>query len=356
MTLRGQQTGTCSCSSQSHPWPDPAHVAIMPLPVAVVSPQSQESASSGALSDGIVPPSQQQQQRRPQPLMQLRMARRRVGNFVRSRVDSARNNLEKFVAQQQQQQQRSKDEQTPHQRQLLCLASLSATAPVVPSIRSSNSSEAQCQSNGVATVACASASEEMSGTSKALRFMLAGGIAGAVVETSLYPIDTIKTRLQAARAGQGFKWGGLYKGLPGNIVGVFPYVPKLQVHVCMLSAFMFHPGVPGSVYIHLLVTRVNRATAIFFGVYEPVKRALLARNPEDTRMAQSVAGATAALVSSTIRVPTEVIKQRMQTGQFNTAIQAVQQVVSKEGVKGLYAVRSLQEKHVKCTSFTKDFP
>ncbi|KAL6639100.1 hypothetical protein ACP70R_022830 [Stipagrostis hirtigluma subsp. patula] len=73
---------------------------------------------------------------------------------------------------------------------------------------------------------------------------IAGGAAGVVVETALYPIDTIKTRLQAAQGGSKIRWKGLYAGLAGNTVGVLP------------------------------------ASAIFVGVYEPTKRKLLEMFPE----------------------------------------------------------------------------
>lgn len=52
--------------------------------------------------------------------------------------------------------------------------------------------------------------------------VIAGGTAGVVVETALYPIDTIKTRLQAARGGEKLILKGLYSGLAGNLVGVLP--------------------------------------------------------------------------------------------------------------------------------------
>lgn len=51
---------------------------------------------------------------------------------------------------------------------------------------------------------------------------VAGGTAGVVVETALYPIDTIKTRLQAVRGGGKIVLQGLYSGLAGNLVGVLP--------------------------------------------------------------------------------------------------------------------------------------
>jgi solute carrier family 25 S-adenosylmethionine transporter 26 len=131
--------------------------------------------------------------------------------------------------------------------------------------------------------------------------MAAGASAGAAVETALYPIDTIKTRLQAVRGGGAIVWGGLYSGLAGNIAGVIP------------------------------------ASALFMGVYEPTKRAMAAEG--FSPFAQQFTAATlAGTAASLVRVPTEVVKQRMQTGQFQSAIKAVQAIVAKEGVrKGLYA-------------------
>lgn len=131
---------------------------------------------------------------------------------------------------------------------------------------------------------------------------IAGAVAGVVVETALYPIDTIKTRLQAAHGGGKIILKGLYSGLSGNLAGVLP------------------------------------ASAIFVGVYEPVKQKLLKTVPENfSAFAHLSAGAIAGAASSIVRVPTEVVKQRMQTGQFATAPDAVRMIVSKEGFRGLYA-------------------
>ncbi|KAH6759053.1 S-adenosylmethionine carrier 2 [Perilla frutescens var. frutescens] len=140
---------------------------------------------------------------------------------------------------------------------------------------------------------------------------VAGAAAGAVVETVLYPIDTIKTRLQAGcfiqivsavRGGGEIILKGLYSGLAGNLVGVIP------------------------------------ASALFIGVYEPTKQKLLDIFPQNlSAVAHLVAGAIGGAASSIVRVPTEVIKQRIQTGQFASAPEAVRLIVAKEGFRGLYA-------------------
>ena len=64
--------------------------------------------------------------------------------------------------------------------------------------------------------------------------------------------------------------------------------------------------------------------AVFFAVYEPAKRHLLPTRNVDTVHSHTVSGhlaaaALAGLASSLIRVPTEVVKSRMQTGQFASA-------------------------------------
>jgi solute carrier family 25 (mitochondrial S-adenosylmethionine transporter), member 26 len=143
--------------------------------------------------------------------------------------------------------------------------------------------------------------------------LLAGGAAGCAVEAALYPIDTIKTRLQAAVGGQGWgaliKSGGgkaLYAGVWGNLAGVLP------------------------------------SSALFMAVYEPVKQAVYARRDLSKDEAEFwgpvVAGMAAGLAASLTRVPTEVVKQRLQTGEFRGALGALRHIAAKEGVRrGLYA-------------------
>lgn len=53
--------------------------------------------------------------------------------------------------------------------------------------------------------------------------------------------------------------------------------------------------------------------------------------------AQLTAAATAGTIASLIRVPTEVIKQRMQTRQFSGPMAALKGVLGKEGMRGIYA-------------------
>lgn len=139
--------------------------------------------------------------------------------------------------------------------------------------------------------------------------LAAGAAAGCSVEAALYPIDTIKTRLQAMIGGGGFKalmssggGKGLYAGVWGNLAGVAP------------------------------------SSAIFMAFYEPVKHWVYSNTDQDQHwLGPVVAGAAAGAAASLTRVPTEVIKQRLQTREFAGAVGAIKSILAKEGVRGLYA-------------------
>ncbi|KAF8060543.1 SAMC1 [Scenedesmus sp. PABB004] len=139
--------------------------------------------------------------------------------------------------------------------------------------------------------------------------LAAGATAGCAVEAALYPIDTIKTRLQAMIGGGGIKallssggGRGLYAGVWGNLAGVAP------------------------------------SSAIFMAVYEPVKHWVYRNSDAEQHwLGPVLAGAAAGAAASLTRVPTEVIKQRLQTREFAGALGAVRAILAREGVRGLYA-------------------
>ena len=139
-----------------------------------------------------------------------------------------------------------------------------------------------------------------------LGLTVSGVCAGVFVETLFYPLDTIKTRLQAARGGTGLLgankannlFKGVFNGLSKNIAGCAP------------------------------------ATALFFLAYEPTKRYMeRTLPPEQNYVAMFTAGATGCLASSVVRVPTEVIKTRAQTG---NRVQSLGGILRASGIAGLF--------------------
>ncbi|XP_014467654.1 PREDICTED: S-adenosylmethionine mitochondrial carrier protein homolog [Dinoponera quadriceps] len=108
--------------------------------------------------------------------------------------------------------------------------------------------------------------------------LIAGGAAGTFVDITLYPLDTLKTRLQSK---QGFlKTGGftnLYKGIYPVIIGSAP------------------------------------TAALFFLTYEEIKTLMQPRISKKYRTSLHIgAAASAEMVACLIRVPVEVLKQRKQ--------------------------------------------
>ncbi|KAJ8598591.1 hypothetical protein CTAYLR_001679 [Chrysophaeum taylorii] len=124
--------------------------------------------------------------------------------------------------------------------------------------------------------------------------LVCGGCAGFAVDVSLYPIDTIKTRLQAP---QGFfkagGFAGIYRGISVAAAG----------------------SVPGA--------------ALFFSVYESAKRG---DHPAHHMAAASVGEIAACLV----RVPVEVVKQRMQAGHYSSMSQGARRILRSDGVAGFF--------------------
>mmetsp|Transcript_10695 Transcript_10695/g.23678 ORF Transcript_10695/g.23678 Transcript_10695/m.23678 type:complete len:294 (-) Transcript_10695:349-1230(-) len=114
--------------------------------------------------------------------------------------------------------------------------------------------------------------------------LVAGGLAGTSVDLALFPIDTLKTRLQSPHgflAAGGFR--GVYRGV-------------------MAAAAGSSPG-----------------AALFFGTYETMKPVISkvqhgylgeSASPALTHMIAASIGEAAACL---VRVPTEVIKSKMQT-------------------------------------------
>ncbi|OCT85955.1 hypothetical protein XELAEV_18024126mg [Xenopus laevis] len=131
--------------------------------------------------------------------------------------------------------------------------------------------------------------------------LLAGGAAGMSVDLILFPLDTIKTRLQSplgfSKSG-GFR--GIYAGVPSTAVGSFPNA------------------------------------AAFFVTYESAKRFLGSDSSYLSPIIHMAAASLGELVACLIRVPSEVIKQRAQVSPSSTTYQMLSVTLREEGIKGLY--------------------
>ncbi|KAM5279690.1 mitochondrial S-adenosylmethionine carrier protein [Ctenodactylus gundi] len=132
--------------------------------------------------------------------------------------------------------------------------------------------------------------------------LLAGGVAGASVDLILFPLDTIKTRLQSP---QGFRnaggFRGIYAGVPSTAIGSFPNAAAFFLTYEYVK-WALHPGSPSS--------------------WMPVKHMLAASAGE--------------VVACLIRVPSEVVKQRAQVSAASRTFQIFSNILYEEGLSGLY--------------------
>ncbi|XP_021265447.1 S-adenosylmethionine mitochondrial carrier protein isoform X2 [Numida meleagris] len=130
----------------------------------------------------------------------------------------------------------------------------------------------------------------------------AGGIAGVFVDLILFPLDTVKTRLQSPqgfRKAGGFR--GIYAGVPSTAIGSFPNA------------------------------------AAFFITYENVKSVLHHDSTSYlTPVTHMVAASFGEVVACLIRVPSEVVKQRAQVSPSAGTFRILSRTLYHEGIQGLY--------------------
>ena len=150
------------------------------------------------------------------------------------------------------------------------------------------------------------------------RALLAGALAGTTVDLSLYPIDTLKTRLQSSAglaASGGFR--GIYAGVGSALIGSAP------------GAALFFVTYEGS-KMRLQSFRIggDQHPGRSVGKDEDWKA------PIDHMLAAS-AGEVAACV---VRVPTEVIKQRAQAAQQPSSVAVLRFILAQRSKIGVFGV------------------
>lgn len=153
-----------------------------------------------------------------------------------------------------------------------------------------------------------------------LKHMLAGAMAGMAEHTAMYPVDTIKTRMQAlAHPGQQLRgtsvtravaavlrregWRGLYAGVRAQLLGTGP------------------------------------AHALYFAAYEEAKRRMVP--PGDVgqaHLATAAAGAIATVASDTVNVPFDTVKQRLQVAHspYSGVAHCIRVMLKEEGVGAFF--------------------
>ncbi|XP_078399800.1 mitochondrial S-adenosylmethionine carrier protein isoform X1 [Cetorhinus maximus] len=135
-----------------------------------------------------------------------------------------------------------------------------------------------------------------------LASLVAGGLAGMCVDLTLFPLDTMKTRLQSPQGfynAGGFR--GIYAGVPSTALGSFPNA------------------------------------ALFFVTYEYTKSVLdSCVSTKKAPLVHMIAASLGEMVACLIRVPSEVVKQRAQAYPSLGTYKVFVDTIRHEGILGLY--------------------
>lgn len=149
------------------------------------------------------------------------------------------------------------------------------------------------------------------------QFMIAGSIAGCVEHMAMFPVDTVKTHMQALRScpiksvtvrqalGSILKLdgsAGLYRGIGAMALGAGP------------------------------------AHAVYFSVYESCKKYFSHGNPNNP-VAHAVSGVFATVASDAVFTPMDMVKQRLQLGSgvYRGVWDCTKTVFKEEGIRAFYA-------------------
>lgn len=138
---------------------------------------------------------------------------------------------------------------------------------------------------------------------------LAGSCAGVMEHVAMFPMDTLKTHMQASP----FKHRGDIKALvrKRGFLGLWRGAPAVAV-ACVPSH------------------------AAYFSVYEAAKARLGVNEPGHHPFAAGAAGALATTLHDAVLTPMDVVKQRLQLGYYRGAVDCVRTVLREEGWAALY--------------------
>ncbi|KZV24289.1 calcium-binding mitochondrial carrier protein SCaMC-1-like [Dorcoceras hygrometricum] len=142
-----------------------------------------------------------------------------------------------------------------------------------------------------------------------LKSALAGGLSSALSTSFLYPVDTIKTRVQASTL---------------SFPEVISTLPQLGVRGFYRGSI---PAILGQFSSHGLRT----------GIFEASKLVLVNVAPTLPELqVQSIASFCSTFLGTAVRIPCEVLKQRLQAGLFENVGEAIVGTLQQDGLKGFF--------------------
>ncbi|KAL3692190.1 hypothetical protein R1sor_005841 [Riccia sorocarpa] len=150
------------------------------------------------------------------------------------------------------------------------------------------------------------------------QYMLAGSIAGMVEHTAMFPVDTLKTRMQMLASAGGSIHSTIGRALVTIIKNEGPLGLYRGIGAMGLGAGPAH--------------------AVYFSVYELAKEKLGGNEKGYHPLAHGLAGSMATVASDAVFTPMDVVKQRLQVRQSPYAglTDCIKTMLREEGVRAFY--------------------
>ncbi|KAL8141409.1 hypothetical protein V2J09_007430 [Rumex salicifolius] len=153
------------------------------------------------------------------------------------------------------------------------------------------------------------------------QFMVAGSIAGCVEHMAMFPVDTVKTRMQ--------------------VLGSCP-IKSVGVRSALRS--ILRSDGPVGLYrgIAAMALGAGPAHAVYFSAYEFCKKSFSHGNPNNP-FAHALSGMCATVMSDAVFTPMDMVKQRLQIsgggggGTYRGVRDCVARVLREEGLGAFYA-------------------
>ncbi|KAL8509246.1 hypothetical protein ACS0TY_016441 [Phlomoides rotata] len=151
------------------------------------------------------------------------------------------------------------------------------------------------------------------------QYMIAGSIAGSIEHMAMFPVDTLKTRMQAITSSSTKISQITLRQSLGSILKL----EGLSGLYCGIGAMGLGAG---------------PAHAVYFSVYEASKKFLSSGNPNNSA-AHAASGVLATVASDAVFTPMDVVKQRLQLkgSPYRGVGDCVKRVLVEEGIGAFYA-------------------
>lgn len=148
--------------------------------------------------------------------------------------------------------------------------------------------------------------------------MTAGAVAGVMEHCIMYPLDSVKTRMQNLSPSPNAAYRGVGEALFRMVKNEGVLRPVRGMSAVILGAGPAH--------------------ALYFSCYEYVKDALTQGTSRYNHLAYGASGCVATLLHDAIMNPAEVVKQRLQmyNSPYKSVLDCIVQVYRSEGARAFY--------------------